>query len=533
VPGPECWRCGKRGRHICEPRVDRVAAVFSDILVHTKGRWRRRPFELAAFQLHELIRPMFGQVEWDPDTEDFVRQYRVAWIELARKNGKSELLAGIGLTLLVADDEESGEVYGAATDRDQAALVWSVAEQMVRLSPLLSSRLKIYRSPQRIVDQKSQSFYQVLSSDVAGNLGLNPHGVLFDEVHTQRSSSLWDALRTSMGTRTQPLMVAATTAGNDLGSFAALEHDYCARIAQDPKLDPRRLVWMRNTDPEADPWDEANWHYANPALGSFLSIGALRDEAHESRLSPTKENAFRQYRLNQWVRSANRWLPIEAWDASAGLVAEDALAGRRCHGGLDLAATADLTAVAWAFPQDDGTVDVIWRHFLPEDRLAGLDARTGGQASQWARDGFLTLTPGNVLDHKAVLAQIDQDAHRFDVVDLAYDRWGMAQLRNDLQDGGMTVVDTGMGFSTMSAPTKEFERLVLKGQLHHGGNPLVRWQAGHVITQADPAGNLKPDKAKSHEKIDGIVAAILAVDRLTRDRPARRSVYDEHGLNVL
>lgn len=510
-----------------------MARVYREILVHTKGRYSRRPFQLTSWQRGEIIAPLFGDVEWSAEAGRYVRRHRVAWIELARKNGKSELLAGLALVLLVADDEEGAEVYGAAVDRDQASIVWQVAERMVTLSPTLSRRLRIFRQPKRIADERTGSFYQVLAGDALGNLGLNPHGVVFDEIHAQKSPDLWNALRTSMGTRDQPLLVAATTAGNDLSSFAATEHDYSLAVARDQSRDRRRLVYARNTPPEADPWDEANWRYANPALGDFLSIQALRDEANEARQSPSKENAFRQFRLNQWVRSVQRWLSIDAWDNSAAMVVESELAGRRCHGGLDLASTSDLTALAWAFPDENGSVQMLWRHFLPEDRLADFDRRTAGLASVWVREGFLTLTSGNVLDHRAVVEQIDQDARRFNVVDLAYDRWGMSQMRNDLADAGLTVVETGQGFASLSGPTKEFERLLLAGELHHGGNPLVRWQAGHVVVRTDPAGNLKPDKERSHEKIDGVVAAIMALDRLTRDGAPKRSAYDGRGLDVI
>ena len=513
--------------------MERVDAVFAELLRHTKGRWARRPFHLTDWQRDDIVAPLFGDVEWDPSAGRWVRTHRVAWIELARKNGKSELLAGVALVLLVADDEEGAEVYGAAVDRDQASIVWQVAERMVQLSPTLSRRLRIYRQTKRIVDDRTGSYYQVLPGDALGNLGLNPHGVVFDEVHAQKSPALWDALRTSMGTRDQPLMIAATTAGNDPSSFAANEHAYSEQVALDPKLDRRRFVYMRNMPVEADPFDEANWAYPNPALGDFLSVAALRDEAHEARLLPSKENAWRQFRCNQWVRSVERWLSIDAWDATSGSVDETALAGRRCYGGLDLANTADLTALCWAFPTDDGDVALLWRHFYPEDRIGDLDKRTGGNASAWARQGFLTLTPGNVLDHAYVLRQVDADARRFDVADLAFDRWGMSQMRTDLAEAGLPIVDMGQGFASMSAPAKEFERLVLAGQLRHGGNPLVRWQAGHVVVVQDAAGNVKPDKAKSHEKVDGIVAAIMALDRLTRALPVRRSAYEDGGLSLL
>jgi phage terminase large subunit-like protein len=394
---------------VCAPRADRVVDVFERILVHTKGRWARTPFKLSPWQSDEIVRPLFGTVEYSGEWQAFVRAYRIAWLEVARKNGKSELLAGVALTLLVADDEEGAEVYGCAKDRDQARKVYDVAVRMVELCPTLSKRLDIYKQSKRIVDTKSGSYYEVVAADAAGNLGHNPHGIVFDEVISQPNVELWNAMRTAMGARTQPLMIAATTAGSDLVGFARQEHDYCEMVAAAPKRDPRRFVFIRTTPIEADWHDEAEWQKANPALGEFLSLEALRDEHREALSSPAKEQAFRQFRLNQWVRAESRWMPIDAWDATAGIVDEARLAGRRCFGGLDLAAVSDLTSLAWYFPPRDesDSAVILWRHFVPEAIVSRLDELTAGEFTAWRRAGFVTVTEGDVCDYDVVHDQID------------------------------------------------------------------------------------------------------------------------------
>ncbi|HSR86296.1 MAG TPA: terminase large subunit, partial [Streptosporangiaceae bacterium] len=285
--------------------------MFSEILVHTKGRWARQPFVPRTWQRNDILVPLFGTVEWSAVLGRWVRQYRIGWIELARKQGKSELLAGTALVLLVADDEEGAEVYGMARDVGQARKVYDVAERMVELSPILSRRLRVYKQAKRIVDPKTGSYYEVVPADAAGNLGANPHGVIFDEVLTQPNRDLWDAYVTSFGTRDQPLMVAATTAGDDPVGLCASEHAYGERIVKQPHLDRRRFVYMRNNPPDVDWADERTWKHANPALGQFLQVQTLRDEARAAKLSPEKLRSFLQFRLNVWLPDAvSDWISL-------------------------------------------------------------------------------------------------------------------------------------------------------------------------------------------------------------------------------
>ena len=521
---PECDRCGLVGDHLCGPRAERVVDVFEKILVHTKSDYAGRPFLLEGWQRDEVIVPLFGNVKWSEERQRYVRRFKVAWIELARKNGKSELLAGIALILLVADDEQGAEIYGCAKDRDQARKVFDVAERMVQLVPMLNERLKINKQQKRISDEKTGSYYEVLAGDALGNLGHNPSGCVFDEVLTQPNGDLWDAMRTAMGTRAQPLMVAATTAGNDPSGFCAAEHEYSLRVQEDPELDPSRFVYLRNVPKDADWTDEANWYLANPALGSFLSLDALRDEFREAVNAPSKENAFRQYRLNQWVQQASRWINLDLWDQSgAEFVGEES---DECWGGLDLASSIDIAAFALCFPEPDGYFRFVWRFWLPEDRIKDLDGRTGGQGSVWAREGYLTLTEGNVIDYKDILNEVESLRVQFNLREVAYDKWGMTQLSQDLMSLNIDAVPIPQSSGYMSPPSKEFERLVLDGKVVHGGNPVARWMMNNVTIHSDPAGNIRPSKQHSGDKIDGIVAAIMSLDRAIK-KGGRKS---EHRL---
>lgn len=530
-----CEQCGEKGTHLCQPRVDRVVRVFEQLLVHTKGKYARAPFHLARWQLDEIISPVFGWVRYSDEHQRFVRVYRRVWIELARKNGKSELLAAIALILLAFDDEWGAEIYGAAKDRDQARKVFDVAARMAELSPELKTRLRVLQRDKRIVYEPTGSYYEAIPADAMGNLGHNPHGTVFDEVLTQPNGDLWTVLEDGMGTREQPLMVGATTAGNDPMSFAAEMHAGMEAILRNPKSDPTTYVYMRNTPKDADPWLEENWYHANPALGDFLSIETLREEARRAKKSLRRQNSFRQYKLNQWVQQLNRWLDLDQWDASAGIVVEADLEGRQCYGGIDLSSTKDLTALAWLFPPDDftgyepdgeedgkreliGEWKCVWRHFTPEENMAELRTRTNHQCDEWVRDGWLQVTEGNVVDYDHFKKVVNRDATRFGPIEIGYDPWGPAPvIVQNLQDeGGLKMVPVRQGYATLSAPTKQLEKLLMQRQFHHGGNPVARWQADNVTIRTDPAGNIKPDKERSGDKIDGIAAAITGLDRALR-----------------
>jgi len=545
--------CGERGEHLCRPRVVKVLGFFADVLIHTKGRWARHRFHLADWQAQEIVAPLFGTVVWDDESDRYRRRYRIAWLELARKNGKSELLAGIALYLLVADDEEGAEIYGCAMDRDQARKVFDVAERMVKLSSVLSRRLKIYTQAKRIVDERTGSYYEIVAADAAGNLGHNPHGVILDEVITQRNGNLWNAMRTAMGARTQPLMVAATTAGDDLSSFAANEHAEMERIADDPDRAPHVFVYMRNLPRDADPWDETNWHLPNPALGTFLSVQALRDEAAEARNDPSKENAFRQFRLNQWVSQASRWMPMHMWDGTSGNLwltpdhGRDHLAGRTAYGGLDLAAKFDLTAWCLVLPGDeeDDPCDVLWRFWLPEGGLERLDKLNDGRFTAWAKAGWITVTDGGVIDYDRVVEDIATDATHFRIRGIDADEWSMWPVINriayacglDVDQGEVTAYRNT--YDRMTPGLDDVMALVREQRIRHHGNPVARFcfdscEVRRASYDANLVRPVKPDRAADRSRIDAVPTTAMAVNCWrSHESNLRVSAYEDRDLIVV
>jgi phage terminase large subunit-like protein len=517
--------CLRRGEHWCPPRAAHVEAFFSELLVHTKGDFVRRPFLLAEWEAREIVRPLFGTVEYDPTWGRYVRRYRELYLSTGRKNGKTEIIAGIVLYLLAADDEASAEVYGLALDKDQASLAYRVAARMVQLSPVLAQRLTVAKAARRIVDEHTASFFAVTAGDAMGALGPSPHGAYIDELLAQPNRELYDALRTGFGTRAQPLLILATTADNDPAGFAASERAWSEKVLEDPELDRARLVVLHAAPRDADWTAESTWAMANPALGDYLDPRMLRAEVAKAIANPAAERAFRQYRLNQQSSQAGRAVDLAVWDAiPAGPAAPD-LAGRTCYAGLDLASTIDLASYALDFPDGTGGHDVLWRVFCPESTLPALDRRTGGKASVWAAEGLLTTTSGNVIDYEAIKVALRADAELYDLREVAFDRWGATQMSSELIEEGVNLIQMGQGFASMSGPTKELLRMIAAGLYRHGGNPLIRWQAGNLIVRSDAAGNLKPDKSRSADKIDSLVAAIMALDRAIRHESAPQDDY--------
>lgn len=539
-PGPPLPACGyvlddveciERGEHFCEPRATHAERFFAEILVHTKGDWFRRRFTLRDWQRDELTRPIFGPVKWDVERERYVRRIRIVWIELARKQGKTEYLAGLALYLLCADGEEGAEVYGAALDRDQARKVFDVAARMVELSPLLSGCMQIRRVEKRIVnlgtgpDKRGKgSYYQIVAADAAGNLGHNPHGIVFDETATQRSGELWGALRTGMGVRAQPLMVAATTPGNDPSSWCAGMHAEMVRVAEDPARAPHVYVYLRNTAPDADPWDEANWYHANPALGQFLSIDSLREEALEAKNDPSKENLFRQFRLAQWVQQATRWMPNHVYNAAIGEPWPNPVwryadwKGRAAWAGLDLSAKHDLTAWCLTLPgKGSDPADALWRFWLPEAAFDELDRTTSGKAGVWVKAGWLTLTEGSVIDYERVYDDITADAAHFKIREIDYDKWSGEPARQAIEERtGVTMVAVDQTYNGMTQPMTDLMSVVLTRAWCHHGNPVAAWcvDAVEVKRATDNPELIRPVKPRRRlgdPRIDGVVAAALSV----------------------
>jgi phage terminase large subunit-like protein len=509
-----------------ESRADK-AIRFIRLLKHTRGKWAGVPFNLQAWQEDDILRPLFGEVD-----DDGLRQYRTAYFQIGRKNGKSEIASAIALYMLFADGEMGAEVYSAAADREQAAIVYNTAVQMVRQSKGLSKRCKIIESQKRIIVPSTNSFWRVLSADAFTKHGLNPHAVIFDELHAQPNRDLWDVLTTAFGARTQPLLVALTTAGYDRHSICFEQYDYAKRILAGDIEDKSFFPSIWEVDSEADWKDEKLWKDANPGLGDFRSLQELRQMAARAAQVPALQNTFRRLYLDQWTEQADRWLDMDAWDASAGEFDVDSLDGQLCYGGLDLSSTTDIAAFVLLFPQEDGSLKVLPHFWIPQDSMHERVNRDRVPYDVWVRDGLMTATEGNVIDYAAIETYIKAAAERWNIKEIAYDRWGAIQLVQNLDGEGLTMVPMGQGFASMAAPSKEILTLVLQKRFHHNSNPVLRWMASNVQVKQDPAGNIKPDKAKSTEKIDGIVAAIMALDRAVRHGDSS-SVYEERDMVLL
>ena len=513
-----------------ERKAQRVVR-FIEALRHTKGEFHGQPFHLLPWQ-EKIIQDVFGTVRDDDPT---MRQYTTAYIEIPKKNGKSELGAAIALNMLINDDEWKAEVYSCASDRQQAAIVFDVAVDMVRQSPALMKRVKIIPSTRRMIYQPTGSIYQVLSSEVATKHGLNVSACIFDELHTQPTRALYDVMTQGSGdARRQPLWFLLTTAGTDRNSICWEVHQKALDILEGRKIDPRFYPVLFGLPDDADWTSEENWYRANPSLDHTITIDKVRDAFHKAQETPADENQFRQLRLNQWVKQSVRWMPMDKWDECGGVVDPYALEGRACYAGLDLSSTSDLTALVLVFPPtaEDEPYIALPFFWLPEETLSLRVRRDHVPYDQWAKRGFIQTTEGNVVHYGFIERFICELGERYNIREIAHDRWNATMMVQTLEDDGFTMVPFGQGFKDMSPPTKELMRIVLEHKLCHGGHPVLRWNMDNAYVRTDPAGNLKLDKEKSTEKVDGAVALVMALDRAMKNQGGD-SVYNHRGLIVL
>ena len=514
--------------HYDQKKADR-AVTFIENLRHTKGKWAGKRFWLLPWQ-EKIIRDLFGIVK--PDGK---RQFRTAYVEIGKKNGKSELAAAVALYLLYADSEPSAEVYGAAADRQQASIVFDVAHQMVNMAPALLRRSKIMAATKRIVNYTNAGFYQVLSAEVGTKHGLNVSGLVLDEVHAQPNRKLYDVLTKGSGdAREQPLFFLITTAGTDKESICFELHQKAKDILSGQKVDSTFYPVVYGLTEEDDWKDEKNWYKANPSLGQTINIERVREHFQEALENPAEEAVFKQLRLNMWVSGTTSFIPEQIFDRGSMPIDLESLRGRECYGGLDLSSTGDITAFVLMFPPRDETEKYICLPFfwVPEDTIPIRVRRASVPYDVWQKQGYLNATKGNVIDYSFIEKFINDLHTRYNILEIAVDRWNATMLIQNLQGDGFTMVPFGQGFKDMSPPSKEFYKLMMEGKILHGGNPVLKWMAMNVVVDIDAAENIKPTKARSPEKIDGIVAAIMALDRCIRHEN-EESVYDTRGILLL
>lgn len=528
-----------RGLRFDPATAQRALDFFPEILRLAEGEHADQPFRLSPFQQF-IVGSLFG---WFG--EDGFRRYRTAYIEIGKGSGKSPLAAGIGLYGLVADGERAAQVYSAATTREQAKIVWGDASKMVAASPALSERIE--ETVNNLAFLEMGSFFRPVSADASRLDGFRPHIVIADEVHEHPSGKVIDKMRAGFKGRRQPLLVEITNSGFDRKSICWQHHEYSCRVLEGVAandswfafvcgLDPCAKCWKqgyrqpRDGCKRCDDWrDEAVWPKANPNLGVSLTWKYLREQVQEAIELPSKQNLVKRLNFCIWTEQSVRWLDLDAWDRGAEAVPEEELIGQPCVAGLDLSSTTDLTALVLVFPRPDGRKVVRCRFWCPEEGVRKRAERDKVPYQEWVQAGLLTATPGNVVDYDRIRLDIQDDAERYNLREVAIDRWNSTQLVSQLQGDGLTVALFGQGFQSMSAPSKALEAEVLAGRLRHGAHPLLRWMAGNVAVEQDAAGNIKPSKAKSTERIDGMVALVMALGRLMVN-PDLTSVYEDRGI---
>lgn len=516
------------GTYADETAAQRIVSFFQDELTHIKGEWAGTPILLDEWEAEEILCPIFG---WK--RPDGLRLIRTAYVEIPRKNGKSTIAAGIGNYLTFADHEPGAEVYSAAADKEQAAIVFDTAKLQVEGSQNLRSRSIVLR--RSISINATNSFYKVLSADVKTKHGLNGHGIIFDELHTQPNRDLYDVLVSCVGSRRQPLVFFITTAGFDRQSVCWEVHEYASKILSGAVKDPSFWAVIYSLDEKASWSNEKNWYKVNPGLGKSVKLDYLRGEAAKAKEIPAYENTFRRLHLDQWTQQATRWLQMSVWErCRAKPLPLLKLKGRECFGGLDLSSTTDLAAWCLLFPPvEDGEFwDVHWRLWLPEANLKQRIHKDRVPYDAWIRDGYIDTTEGDLIDYDVIRAALVADASAYNIREAAFDRWGAVQLSTQLTGDGLTMVPFGQGFASMSAPTKELMNKLLGGRLRHGNHPVATWAASNVSVRQDPAGNIKPDRDTSGGRIDPIGSLIMALGRATVNESSR-SRYEDEGLMVL
>jgi phage terminase large subunit-like protein len=493
-----------------EAAAQRAIRFVEGFCRHFEGEWAGQPLTLEEWQRF-VFRCVFG---WK--RADGTRRFRIAYQEVPRKNGKSTVAAGVANFLTFGDQEPGAQVYSTATKEDQAKIVWNAARSMVKHSPDLK-RFATLRQ-KAIVCDRLESSYKPLGSDSDTLDGLNPHGHLCDELHAHKDRKMWDVMITGMAARRQPLTFVITTAGiYEAESIGWQQHEHATKVLEGVVEDDEFFAIIFAADEGDDYTDPATWAKANPNYGVSVKPDYLRHQCHTASVQPSFLNTFLRLHLNRWTQQRDRWIRIEQWNdcdtdcsRADAIAREEALAGLACFGAFDLSTKLDLTAIVLVFPD---TWDLVCRFFVPADNVQQRVTKDRVPYDAWIRDGWLLATPGNVVDYAFIRAEAVRLSQAYNVREWAFDPWNATETATTLGEEGLTMVECAQGFRSMSEPSKKFEELIVAKQLRHGGHPVLRWMVSNVAKREDPAGNIKPDKAASSDRIDGVVASIMALGR--------------------
>jgi phage terminase large subunit-like protein len=517
----------KRGLYFDPAEPRRLFKFFKEFLCHCEGEYDGQPFLLLPWQQAQLWM-LYG---WKRAGTGY-RRFKFAYNEIGRGNGKSALASGLCIYELIGYGEAGAQVYSAATDKKTAKVVWDLAALMVSRSPLLRARITTFRENMHIPGTASK--FEPCASEDTNLLGLKPSFICLDELHVHATSGVWDVFVSAMGKRRNPLLFAITNSGWDRHSVCWQQREYSIKVLDRVFDDDTWFAWISGID-EGDDWeDERTWIKANPALGTVVSLDDMRQQAAKARNDPSALNSFLRFRLSRWTHSHTAWMPLHIWDGCQAVVDAEQLRGRPCFGGLDLSTTTDISAFVLLFPPRGSDLhwSVLPSFFLPAESIEERVKRDRVPYDIWNRQGLFELTEGRIINYGFIRERINTLSRDFKIKEICFDRWNSSDIVRDLEDDGFTMVECGQGYASMNAPTKRLMELVLNEQLAHGGNPVLRWMASNAMASIDPAGNIKLDKAKSREKIDGMVAICMALYRAMLVGVAKSSIYETRGALV-
>lgn len=512
---------------VWKPEKADHAITFIQCLRHYQGATAGRRFLLSAWQKF-IIGSCFG---WY--MQDGQRRFRIAYIEIGKGNGKTPLAAAVALYALVADGEAGAEVYSAATSRDQAGICFNDAKQFVLSCGPLANRLQVGIS--NITYLATSSFFRVVSAEGRGLDGKRPHVVIVDELHEHPTATVVEKMRAGTKGRTRALIFEITNSGYDQTTVCFEHHDYSIKVLQGVIENDAWFGYVAALDKGDDPFEDKACHIkANPNLGVSLTLQYLDEQVREARDLPSKRNLVLRLNFCRWTEASEGWVDLDHWDLCSDPVQTSALRGRKAWGGLDLASVSDFTALAWTFPPETegGKWQVLLRLYLPEAAVEKMRKKGRLPIDQWIREGLVTVTPGNVTDYGFVRRDVQADRETFDVQEIAFDRFNSSQLVTDLQDDGALMVGFGQGYGSMSGPCKELERMYMSHRMAHGGNKVLRWMASNTVATRDAAENIKFDRARSTEKIDGMVAIAMAIGRATAGKTEKTNSFWESFANT-
>lgn len=509
--------------------ADRAVAFIETMLRHSKGDKAGELLLLEEWQKERIVKPIFG---WK-NKKTHLRKYRTIYVEIARKNGKSTLGASLALYALFCDKEYGAEIFSVAGDRAQASIIFNLAKSMIEQSPELFQRSKLFRNS--IIFPAKGNTYKVLSSDSKLQHGHNCHVCVFDEVHTQPTDELWNVMSTSTASRSQPIMIAMTTAGSSKtdNNICWQLHDYATKVRDGIIKDDSFLPVIFSADEDDDITCEKTWMKANPNYGVSVKKEYLKKESQKAIDLPSYENSFRRLHLSQWVTNETKWLSDKQWMECYEPIDIESLKGLSCYGGLDLASVRDLSSLVLYFPMEDKKDVVLSFFWCPYESIYNRTMKDKLNYNQWSQDGFIHATDGDVQDYSFIIKKINELREIYDIKTIGYDRWNSSSTIVTLVNDGMNMSPFGQGWASMSAPTKELETRVLKKQINHLNNPVMRWMISNVQIKMDEAENIKIDKKKSTEKVDGIVSLVMSIGELLTDEAPGQSVYSDRGLIII